>query len=132
MFPHCVMVTPREFLSFSSASERRKFVFKTGKKCLYGEGSSAKRDRSDARQEEAGSGPRGSFFTCRTFLLLDSPGDGGLYSESVLGGSFIEPTPVKPGPALSSDVTPRKGKAEFERRSPYVSLGFNNSPLVRF
>jgi hypothetical protein len=24
----------------------------------------------------------------------------------VLGGSFIEPTPVKPGPALSSHVTP--------------------------
>ncbi len=26
--------------------------------------------------------------------------------QCVLGGSFIEPTPVKPGPALSSDVTP--------------------------
>ena len=38
--------------------------------------------------------------------------------QCVLGGSFIEPTPVKPGPALSSYVTPRKGKAEFERRSP--------------
>ena len=26
--------------------------------------------------------------------------------QCVLGGSFIEPTPVKPGPTLSSDVTP--------------------------
>ena len=26
--------------------------------------------------------------------------------QCVLGGSFIEPTPVKPGPALSSDVMP--------------------------
>ena len=26
--------------------------------------------------------------------------------QCVLGGSFIEPTPVKPGPALSSHVTP--------------------------
>ena len=64
--------------------------------------------------------------------LLDRPGDRALYWRCVLRGSFIEPTQVKPGPALSSDVTPREGKAEFEGRSPYVSLGFNNSPLVRF
>jgi hypothetical protein len=42
-----------------------------------------------------------------TEASLDSPGDGGLYSKQcVLGGSFIEPTPVKPGPALSSHVRP--------------------------
>ena len=41
-----------------------------------------------------------------SFLVLDSRRDGALYWECVLGGSFIEPTPVKPGPALSSDVTP--------------------------
>ena len=41
-----------------------------------------------------------------SFLVLDRLGDGALYWECVLGGSFIEPTPVKPGPALSSDVTP--------------------------
>ena len=41
-----------------------------------------------------------------SFLVLDSLRDGALYWECVLGGSFIEPTPVKPGPALSSDVKP--------------------------
>ncbi len=106
MLPQCVRATTRGCLDSASDSKRGKFLPKTGKKCLAGEGIRGKPDGLDAHGEVTGFGPMGLFSSYGTFLPLDSPRDGGRYLVSVLGGSFIEPTQVKPGPALSSDVTP--------------------------